>query len=205
MFREVVGVLAVVLTLSGMLPYIYNSWRGKTRPHMFTWLIWTVMTFITFAAQVVKNGGPGAWTTGVTGLFCLPILVMAVRLGSYNVRRIDGFCLAAAVVAGAAWVVTDDPTISVILVTLIDTVAFIPTMRKSWNKPHEETILNNLTSAAKHFLSIVALTSISVTTALFPAVVGCMNLMMFVVLTGRRRVLGPPAIQQASNLAPEAV
>jgi hypothetical protein len=187
MLQQVLGLVAVALSLIGLTPYIYNAYRGRTRPHLFTWLIWTPMTFIAFAAQVVDHGGPGAWTTGVTAVLCLFPLVISIRNGTHDIRPLDWVSLVVAVLAGVAWLVTDDPTISVILVTLIDAVAFVPTIRKSIHKPYEETLLNYVTSASKHTLSIAALTHFSLLTALYPAVVGLMNGICIGVLTIRRR------------------
>lgn len=194
MFREFVGALAVLLSLAGLVPYLYDSWRGRTRPHMFTWLIWTVMTFIAFAAQVVGNGGPGAWATGVTAVLCVPVFFLSIRGGNHDVRLLDWISLFVAIVAGLVWMATDDPTMSVILITVIDAVAFVPTIRKSIHKPHQETTLNYMTSMSKHFLSIAALSKVSIVTALYPAVVGLMNLVMILLLTVRRKQVRPAAI-----------
>ena len=189
MINAALGLAAVALSVFGLLPYLYDSWKGRTRPHVLTWLIWTTMTFIAFGAQVVGGGGPGAWTTGVTAMLCLPILAIAARSGRATVRPSDWFSLGGALFAGVLWALTDDPTWSVVLVTLIDVIAFAPTIRKSYSAPHEETLLNYVTSMVKHGFSIAAMSTLSVTTVFYPAVVGAMNLVMVSVLVGRRKAL----------------
>jgi hypothetical protein len=148
------------------------------------------MTWIAFAAQVSGGAGAGAWATGISALLCVPIVIAALFDGEKEIRPLDWMSLVAALLAGMAWAINHDPTISVVLVTFIDAVAFSPTIRKSIRRPEQETLTNYVLSGAKHALSIVALSRISIVTALYPAVVGAMNVVVIAVLTNRRRMLG---------------
>lgn len=54
------------------------------------------------------------------------------------------------------WLVADQPVVSIILVIIADGLAFIPTIRKSWYKPHSETLSLYVTNAIRFFLALVA-------------------------------------------------
>ena len=49
--------ISSLLTLVAFAPYIWTIYRGQTRPHAFSWIIWGVTTFIVFLAQLKSEGG----------------------------------------------------------------------------------------------------------------------------------------------------
>jgi uncharacterized protein with PQ loop repeat len=51
-YKELLGMIAIALTLVAFLPYIRSIFRGKTRPHVFSWVIWGSTTFVVFLAQL---------------------------------------------------------------------------------------------------------------------------------------------------------
>ncbi len=63
---------------------------------------------------------------------------------------------------------TSNPLLAVIAVTVADLFGFVPTFRKAFQKPFEETIIEYEMSAFKWFISIFALGAISLTTVLYP-------------------------------------
>ncbi|WP_429573436.1 hypothetical protein [Paraburkholderia sp. UCT70] len=40
------GVVGAIVSLVAFLPYGLAIWCGTVRPHLFTWLIWSVVTAI---------------------------------------------------------------------------------------------------------------------------------------------------------------
>ncbi len=62
-----------------------------------------------------------------------------------------------------------DPLWTVIIVTATNALAFGPTIRKSYQKPEEETFSAYLLGAVKWALACTALYSLSISTLLFPA------------------------------------
>jgi hypothetical protein len=68
-------------------------------------------------------------------------------------------------------------------------VGFYPTFRKSFHKPHEENALSYWLNAVKWLLSIFALKTFSLTTALYPISWVLMNSLFLLMLHWRRRSL----------------
>jgi hypothetical protein len=56
-----------------------------------------------------------------------------------------------------------------VIVTLIDLVAYIPTLRKAYHKPHEEMAMSYLITNFKHLAGFFAMTTYSWTTMLYPS------------------------------------
>src|SRR5581483_9736264 len=102
------------------VPYIRGVLNGRTKPHAFSWLVYSVMTGIAFFGQIAGGGGAGAWVNGLTAIVCFVIFIFGLIKGRANIAFIDWFSLSGAAVALIFWFVTKGPLLSVILVTLID-------------------------------------------------------------------------------------
>ncbi len=143
--------------------------RRKTHPHPFTYGIWALLSAITFAAQLAKGAGPGAWVTAVPAITCTGIVVLALLYGGKrNIVGLDWALLAAALGAIVAWRLTSDPLYAVLISTFASACAFVPTFRKSYHRPDEETALSYSLGALRSIVAIPALLSFNAATLLPP-------------------------------------
>ncbi|MFZ2024940.1 MAG: hypothetical protein WAV51_01480 [Microgenomates group bacterium] len=176
--KEFIGMIAVVLTFVGIVPYIIDIFRNKTKPHMFTWLIWAIVTLLAFFAQWQQGGGAGSWTTGAAGILTIFVAILSLFKGSKDITKSDVIIFVAAILAIIPWMLTKNPTLSVIIITAIDALAFIPTIRKTKNDPTSETFSSYVIHAIRHSLSIIALSHYEIATYLYPATLAVMNIIV---------------------------
>jgi len=187
MYKELLGAAAVVLTFAMFVPYIRSIRDGRTKPHVFSWVIWALGTFIVFLAQLADRGGSGAWPIGVSGVITGYIAVLAYgRRSDTSITRADWAFLAIALAAVPSWLLTSNPLLAVVLLTGMDLAGFAPTFRSAFSQPHEERIGFYSLGVARNVLAIAALEHYSLTTVLFPAAVG-IACALFVVMVGYRR------------------
>lgn len=180
--KDFIGLVTVALALIGLVPYIIDIFRNKTKPHIFTWVVWALVTFLAFLVQWQKGAGAGSWTTGVTGILTIFIAFISLKKGSRDITTSDVIIFVAALLAIIPWLLTKDPTISIIILTAIDALAFVPTMRKTVNDPTSETMSSYIINAVRHSLSIVALSNYNLGTYLYPAVVALCNLIVVFII-----------------------
>jgi hypothetical protein len=188
-YKAAIGALALVLGAIGYVPYFRDLIRGTTKPHVFSWFVWGLLGAIAFAAQIVSNGGWGAWTTGFMALVCFVVAFIALFSGEKNITRLDWFCFAGALIGTVFWAYTKNPVTAVVIITIVDLVAFVPTFRKSYAKPDEETVFEYGIASLKYVLAIVALESYSLTTWLYPASLVITNGLFVVMSLIRRKQL----------------
>ena len=188
-YKLVLTVLAICAGFVGYALYFRNILSGKTKPHAFSWFVWALISAIAFAAQLAGKGGPGAFVTGFTGLSCMAITVLALFKGKRDFPLVDWLCLMAALAAVGLWLYTKNPVSAVVLITITDTIAFLPTVRKGYIKPNEETAATFALSGTKYFLSLFALNRFTVTTALYPSVLVAMNALFVTILLIRRKMV----------------
>lgn len=184
------GVLGSLFGLASYIPYFRDIFRHKTKPHSFSWFVWGLVSAIAFSAQTLSGGGIGTWTTGITALACFTIAGLGVFLGEKRIARLDVICFFGAVLGLFLWRETSNPLLAVSIVTLVYALGFVPTFRKAYARPQEETLTTFVLSLFKWGFGLFALASVSLTTVLFPASVLVMNTVFSLMLITRRKALG---------------
>ncbi len=188
-FRIFLGAIATIIAIYSYIPYIRDIFKGKTKPHAFSWLVWGLITVIGFFAQVSDDGGAGAWATGYSAIVALTIFILALFRGEKEITKSDWASLFSAFVAMGLWAITNTPLFSVILISLIDAFGFLPTFRKSYHKPYQETMQTYVLSSVKYAIAIIALSNYSIITVLYPASLVLMNILFISLLVVRRKVI----------------
>ena len=169
MHKEWLGILAIAVGFAGDVTYTYSILKGKSRPHMFSWIIWSVVGGVTFAAQYVKQAGAGAWLTAYGAATCVFFAILAWRQGSLEASRFDYAAFAVALAAIPLWYLTGDPLWSMLLVTAINIVGCYFTIKKGYFKPYEENVFCYAAFGLMYYIGLFALESYSFVTVFYPA------------------------------------
>lgn len=188
-YKDALGLAASLIALGGYVPYLRGMYRGTVHPHVFSWLVWTILTGLGFFLQTSEQAGAGAWVTGVTAVTCLIVTVWSLKVGEKNITRGDWAAFIAAMAAIPVWLAADSPVLAMILISLIDALAFWPTFRKSWMKPWDEALSEYWAAVIKFSIALFALDQITVVTALYPASLVVMHAAFIGLALWRRRAL----------------
>ena len=182
------SIIATVISMLALLPYIASTLRGRIRPHVMSWTIWGITTSIVFFAQREGGAGVGAWPIGFSAAVAFFIAAIAyTKRSDIRIASTDWLFFLAALAAIPLWWVTNSPLSAVLLVTAIDVLGFGPTLRKSYAQPYSESLLFFYLIVLRNVLVLFALESYSATTTLFPLAIGSMALVVITVVTWRRR------------------
>lgn len=188
--KEIIGIIAVLLTFVGYIPYIRDILKGKTKPHVYTWFIWGLVTAIAFGLQISADAGPGAFTTLAAAIVCFVIFGFGLRQGERNITPSDTVFLILSLIALVLWIFAKQPVLSVILVSSIDMLGFAPTIRKSWHRPYEETLISYEINTFRFSLALLALNQYTLVTALYPITWIIANGLFSIYLIIRRKSVG---------------
>ncbi len=187
MYKELLSALAIVMTFIAFFPYIRCIRQGKTKPHVFSWVIWGSTTFMVFLAQLAGGGGVGAWPIGVSGLITLYVAALAyTRKADTVITRVDWLFFVLAMSALPFWYFTSDPLWAVVILTAVDVMGFGPTIRKAYHRPMEENLTFFALFVVRNVIVIFALAHHSLTTVLFPATIAAVSLMLILMVMYRR-------------------
>jgi hypothetical protein len=148
-FRPLEGVdgLVVLALISGVLsvfrylPYILDTVRRHTQPDRASWLIWSVMSSISFFSLLYEGATVSLVFTGaqVSGTLIVCALSVNGGAGSYVSRKNLGL-LGGALAGLVAWYLTDTAVYSLAISISISLLGGLSTVQKAYRAPESETL-----------------------------------------------------------------
>jgi len=182
-----IAIIAACIAIAGNLPYLRDIIRKRVQPHPYTWLVWTIVSCIIFFGQLAKGAGVGVIPTAAAEIFTIIIFFFSLRYGFKNIKKIDTVFFIVCLLGIIPWVLTKDPTISVIIAVSIDLVAFLPTIRKTWAQPKTETPMLYAMNVLRHILMLISLQAYNVATMLHSIVMITTNTLMTVLILRKKK------------------
>lgn len=164
------SVVATAIAIVAYVPYLIDMFKGKNKPHLYTWISIFLVTAIVAYLQVVGGSGVGAIPI-ILGVFVDAIILFyCFRFGTKDVVFMDKVCLTISVAGVIAYVLLrSKPLVSLAIVTAAEVISFIPTFRKTRNDPYSESLPSYYLVMAKLSLILVALQHYSLLTVSYPA------------------------------------
>ncbi len=187
MDKNILGLVSVAVSMAGYGSYLVSIFRKRTKPHAFSWLVWSILMAIVFFAQMSDKGGAGSWVTGVSALMCSLIAMAAIRHGEKSITRSDWLAFIGALIAIPVWRLTKDPLAAVLVATVIDALAYYPTFRKSYLKPFEENFQTYCLDILKWVVAFFALEHYSAVTLTYPLFLLAANSTLVAMILVRRQ------------------
>lgn len=152
------GALALFLVFVDYIPYVGSILKGKTKPHIYSWIVWTTVGALAFFMQAGKGLNPGLWATAASAAFGLFITMHCfIKNKKQRATVSDKVCLTVALLTIPVWLLQNDPFIAMCLVSAISMFATWPTLRKSISKPMEEALFPWTISACWPVISLFAI------------------------------------------------
>jgi hypothetical protein len=185
-WHQIFAVIAVGIAVISFFPYLRDILARKTTPHIYSWLIWAILQMTAAVAIFSENSFWSAAGTTAIGLVSVLVFLLSFKYGTKNITSFDTLCLVGALVAIGVWVFTQNIALSVILVTAIDFVGFLPTFRKAFEEPWSETVFLYACSGLSNFFSLFSITHYSIESTLYVASLVITNA-AFVILVLLRR------------------
>ncbi len=190
MDKQILGIISVALVFFGYAIYFRSIVRRETKPHMFSWITWTLVDGIMVAGLVASGAGAGSWSFVAITLFCGIVTGLSFVYGDRNITRSDWIAFTVALASIPLWVLTKDPLAALALVTAIDIVGSYPTFRKTYVDPYGENLFSWIVHGIRSFVVLLALETYSVATLIAPLglMFVCVGIPTIIVV--RRHVLG---------------
>ncbi len=185
-FKDFMGALAVAIAVAAYAIYVWQSFRGETRPHPLSWLIFVILTGIGYLVQLDEAAGPASWVMAITTAVCLLLCVMSFARGERAFPWYEWAFLVAAAVVFVFYLLSRQPTLSAVLASFVNVLGFGPTVTKAWHRPASDSVTTFTLNGLKFVPSFFALDNVSVATVVFPATLVVANLAVAAVIFARR-------------------
>jgi hypothetical protein len=180
-------IIAAALGIASYVPYVHGILVGRTKPHLFTWAIWGALTAIGAGVQFQAGAVTSGVITAMSTVGCVVVSVLAVQRGERRIVAADWFCLGGALAALLWWRLAKDPLTAVVFIIIVDVFGFFPTVRKSWSRPHEETVSIYALNVIRYAIGIATAGTGGLTVWLYPAYVAASQGAFALLLLALRR------------------
>jgi hypothetical protein len=190
--KAIFAILSIILGIGAFFPYLRDVFVRKTKPHVYTWLIWVITQGTAVAGIWYGNGGLGSLVLTIGTFFVFIIFLASLKLGTKNITRADTFLLVGALVAVLIWWQLHNPYLAVGAVTFIDGLGYIPTFRKSLTDPWDETVLSWFGLGFANVFAMAALTDYNFLTVAYMVMQLVANISLALLCVVRRRTIAKP-------------
>lgn len=180
-------VLSAVLTVGSAVPYMVEIVRGKTKPRIVSWFTWSVLTAIASVASFADGQYPAGMLLVFATVETLLVVILGLRYGDRSLERFDIVCQVGAAVGIVLWLIFNSPEIAVIATVTIDLVGALPTLKHTWQKPHEETWITFAMAGAGALCTLVVAHNWEVTVIAYPAYIVIMNILITTIIFARHK------------------
>ncbi len=168
-WHAVVGIIAGIIQIASVFPYVRSMIKGTTRPNIISFVLWTTLQIIAIAAQF-SAGASWSIIILITTTFNTA-LILVVALSGYGYRKygaLDYTCFALAIIAIGLWQITKQPLVALILAVLADLISTIPTIAKTYREPYSENVLGWAMIAVAAILAAVSTTKFDIANLIYP-------------------------------------
>ncbi len=190
--KILLAVFASVIGIIFTIPYVRDIFKGRTKPHSYTWLIWVITQGIATAGVFKGGGGWGGYNLAIATIINAGIFFLSIKYGTKNVTLHDKIALVGALLAIGVWQILKNPLLAVILVSFIDVVGYFPSFRKTFQEPWSETLSSWIGFTTANLFAILALDQYnSLTLSYLISITGANAIMAFICIF-RRPIIPKP-------------
>lgn len=169
--------------------YVRSIFHRKTKPHLYTWLLWWILGSIVTIVQITNDAG---WSIMISWLMAwcnLTLAGLSLKYGETRLTKRDKYLLLWALITIILWQLSKNDLIAIILVCFIDTIAFYFTFKKSYKKPYDEKLSSYILWTFQLVSFALAVNNPTLTNLLYPIFLASMELVFVFFLIWRRKVV----------------
>lgn len=151
------GILSFALSFGVTIPYAIDVLKGRARLARSTRILFLLLMSVTL---LVQGREFTSWVLLLTiGEVASQIILfgLSIKYGKGGLGRLDLICYAAFIVSLSVYLLTKDAALSLTMLILTDSIAFLPTLVKNWRDPTSDTwfffVVGGMGAAAASLLS----------------------------------------------------
>lgn len=156
------GEVAGLVSVTAYTIYIASIFRGKTKPSRSSWWILTFVGLMIFLTSYATGARENTWIqlAYVAGPLIIAILSVFPKYGyKTGLELVDKICLIGAFACLVIWLLFNSAFIALLGSIIVDFVGLVPTIKKSYLDPKEESRLAWGIEMGASILNAIAISS----------------------------------------------
>ncbi len=179
---HIIGIISGVLAISATFPYLYDIYKGTTKPNQVSWLIFVLLLTIALFSQIASGASISLFVTIGDLITCFIVFIVSLFRGERKWSALDYFALAAAIVSLGLWYLLNNPAIALVMTILIHCCGMLPTLRKTYLTPSSETLSTWLLVGISAILSTITVGEYNWTLLIYPFYLALANLSVVAIM-----------------------
>ena len=133
-------IVGTLIGAAGAVAYLINTVKGKVKPNRVSFLLWSIVPFIAFFAQIKQGVGLEALMTFSTGFLPLTVFIASFvnKQAEWKLTMFDLMCGIFSLVGLVLWMITKVGNVAIFFSIVADGLAAIPTIVKAYKYPDTE-------------------------------------------------------------------
>ena len=133
-------IIGTLLGATGSVAYLRGTIKGRVKPNRVTFLLWSVVPFIAFFAQIKQGVGLEALMTFSAGFLPLTVFIASFvnKQAEWKVTKFDMLCGVLSVAGLVLWMITKVGNVAILFSIVADGLAAVPTIVKAYRYPDTE-------------------------------------------------------------------
>lgn len=182
------GILAGAIAFFAYAIYIRSILRGESKPSRTTWWIWSLMGLVLFLSYFFSGAENTIWVPLVEFIGPLSIAIFSIRYGEGGLdNKTDMICLIGAIVSIIVWIIFNNPVVALTTNLFIDSFALIPTIRKSYLRPENESFKAWFGTWIADTLNLFAVEKISFALLIYPVYMFISDTVVIIILKIKKK------------------
>src|SRR3989344_6543620 len=136
--KELVGIIAGILSFSAYFLYIFTTIFGKTKPNRATWWILTLIGLMIASSYYVGGARATIWVAATYVLGPFIIAILSLKYGEGKWEKLDKWCLIIALISIPIWYISKSAILVLAINIFLDFIGLVPTIKKSYLRPEGE-------------------------------------------------------------------
>jgi len=185
--KEILWIITLLIIIPQVFLYFRSIIQWETKLHIYTKVIWLILTGIGFIIQINAWGGPWAWVLWATSLTQFVSILLWIKYWISSITKFDTFLLILAILCIPIYLCLEDKIYALTFVIFIDFLWYIPTYRKTYENPYTENLNVWLISNSKYFIAMLAIIEYSYYTVAYTLFTFVANLLLIWIIYLRRK------------------
>lgn len=181
--------LSTICLVLGIIPYLRDVVRQKTKPRIVSWFNWGLLTGIATAAAIQDGQYPSAVLTLTSTIAVFLVVFLGLKHGDRKFEAFDILCQAGAIAGLLCWIIFNSPLFAILITVTIDFIACLPTLKHAWQKPHEETTVAFVGGVGGGIFSLLAIENPQFSGLVYPVYLTFINIVLVGTLVFRAKRL----------------
>lgn len=188
--ENIYGISAAILGVIGAAAYIHDTYYRKTLPHRFAWLIFLIISVISFASQAALGAEASLFYAGWFVVNNVIIVSLSLRknggYGDIQATNVIAFCLA--MIGIILWKTLSSPLLALICAIVADGIGATMIILKSYKHPQTETLVMWSLGIVASFLTMLSVGKLDFALLAMPFYGFAFSLMIVLaIIFGKRR------------------